>query len=281
LLLFRDKYKKIGITTTFYRVLDVDIKLQKIGGSVITERTSNRPEPRLEEMKRIAKEISEGLSEDYSLALVHGGGSHGHQIVDETEIDKGIDSVEDLMSFSITQSQMDELNYTFTNVLQGEDVPAFSTQPSASAIMKDGKLENMDYEAVGGLLGEGLVPVLYGVPAYDTEKGCSILSGDEILPYLGDKFEVEEVLHGTNVRGIYPEDPKDFENDDIVDRIDSMDEAKNYLGGSQYTDVTGGMRKKVEYLFEYGVPGRIFDATESGNVRKVLDGEDLGTYISP
>lgn len=41
------------------------------------------------------------------------------------------------------------------------------------------------------------------------------------------------------------------------------------------------MRKKVEYLFEYGVPGRIFDATESGNVRKVLDGEDLGTYISP
>ncbi len=53
----------------------------------------------------------------------------------------------------------------------------------------------------------GMVPVLYGVPAYDEKQKCSILSGDEIAPYLAVKLNAERIIHAGNVDGVFTSDP--------------------------------------------------------------------------
>ncbi|MFB6216213.1 MAG: isopentenyl phosphate kinase, partial [Candidatus Aenigmatarchaeota archaeon] len=203
---------------------------------------------------------------------------YGHPIVNRTGIHKGIETDEDRLNFAETQRLQNDLNSVFAEVLIDEGIPAFPVQASASAIM-DGDLQSMNSEVVEKLVDMDVVPVLYGVPAYDRSKGCSILSGDEIMPYLAKQLNVKTVLHGTNVDGIYTSDPRDNEDVEMIERVGSMEEIQNYLGGSKDTDVTGGMLNKAKKILDLNVSGRIFNASEPGNVRSVLENEDIGTLI--
>ncbi len=254
------------------------IKVLKVGGSIITEKEKNEPSPDLEQMERIAREIKDSLPSLSGLVLIHGAGSYGHPIVKRTGIHQGIKTDKDKVHFAETQRLQNELNSIFTKILTDNDIPAFPVQPSASAIMH-GSLRSMNHEVVGSLVGEDVVPVLYGVPAYDRTKGCSILSGDEILPYLAEKIGAKEVLHGTNVDGIYTSDPHKDPSSELIEEITSMEEVDRYLGGSKDTDVTGGMRNKVKHLLESGISGKIFDASKHNNVKKALRGDKVGTHV--
>ena len=254
-----------------------DLKVLKVGGSVITEKDKDEPSANLEEMSRIAQEIRSGLGND-NLILIHGAGSYGHPIVKRTGINKGLETDEDKINFAETQRLQNELNSIFTQKLIEEDLPAFPVQASASAVM-DGGLEDMNVEVVRKLVQIGVIPVLYGVPAYDENDGCSILSGDEIMPYLADRLGVDTVLHGTNVDGIYTSDPRENDDAKLIRKIESWEQCEEYLGGSKDTDVTGGMLNKVKSIVDMGVRGRIFNVIEGGNLEKVLQGEDIGTLI--
>jgi len=258
----------------------MSLKVLKVGGSIITQKEKEEPSPDLKQMERIASEISSSFSELSGLVLVHGAGSYGHPIVKRTGIHEGLKNERDKVHFAETQRLQNELNSIFTDILIENGVPAFPVQPSASAIMH-GNLEEMNHEVVENLIKEDVVPVLYGVPAYDKENGCSILSGDEILPYLAEKLSAEEVLHGTNVEGIYTSDPRDNPEAKIVRKISSLDEVREYLGGSKDTDVTGGMENKVRHILESELSGKIFDASKKGNIQRALRGEEVGTHISP
>ncbi|MFP4116026.1 MAG: isopentenyl phosphate kinase [Candidatus Aenigmatarchaeota archaeon] len=254
------------------------LKMLKIGGSVITEKDKDEPSPDIQNMERVAEEISKGLEDSTGLVLIHGAGSYGHPIVKRTEIHKGLETDEDKVNFAKTQRLQNELNSIFTQKLIEEDLPAFPVQASASAVMDD-RLKKMNVEVVRKLVGIGVIPVLYGVPAYDENKGCSILSGDEIMPYLADRLGVDTVLHGTNVDGIYTSDPRKSEDAELIRKLESWEQVEEYLGDSKDTDVTGGMLNKVKKIMDVGVRGRIFDVSEEGNLEKVLRGEDIGTLV--
>ncbi len=256
-----------------------NVKLLKIGGSIITRREKEEPTPDIENMERVAEEIKQGLSKNEKLVLVHGAGSYGHPIVKRTEIHKGIETEEDRINFAETQRLQNELNVLFTKKLIQQGVSAFPFQASASAI-RDGELKTMEVDLIRKLLEENMVPVLYGVPAYDEEQGCSILSGDEIMPYLAKELNAGLMLHGTDVDGVYTSDPNEDDSAELIAQIDSLEEAKNYLGGSKHTDVTGGMLNKIEKAFDLGKDCIIFNANESGNIEKVLKGDRIGTYIN-
>src|SRR3989344_5065882 len=180
----------------------------KLGGSVITDKSSETPKVDKENLERLAKEIAGALkAKPQKLVLVHGAGSYGHQIVKKTGIDKGISKPEQLIAFAETQRLQNELNSIVTKELIKHEIPAIPCQASASAVMKKGRLTKLDYETVKNLLNLGMVPVLYGVPAYDTEQGCSVLSGDQIAPFLAKHLNAEKVIHGTNVNGVFTADP--------------------------------------------------------------------------
>lgn len=147
--------------------------------------------------------------------------------------------------------------------------------------MDSGKLIKMDTSAIESLVKIGMIPVLYGVPAYDKTQKCSILSGDEIAPYLALKLKAEKIIHGTNVDGVFTSDPNKNPEAKLIPEINSknINQVKEWLTGSTAIDVTGGMFKKVCGLVGIGIESQIINALTPGNVFKALRGEKFGTII--
>ena len=254
----------------------------KIGGSVITDRRRERPTLLRSRLKSISAEIAAALhTGDFQLLIIHGAGSFGHPIVHRTGIHKGISSPSQRTAMAETQRLQTWLNATVVHHFLMEGLPAFPVQPSASAVMEAGHLVSMDTRVLQGLLDLKLIPVLYGVPAFDLQQGCSILSGDQLASYLYACLHAQQVLHGTNVKGVYTADPFQDPAARLVEVIDlrSTHELPPGVGGSSVTDVTGGLRKKLEELIAVRAGGQIFDATVAGNVKRALCGETVGTRI--
>jgi isopentenyl phosphate kinase len=259
-----------------------DLIVLKIGGSVITDKFSETPKINLGNLKRISKEIASVYNKNkMSLIIVHGVGSYGHLIVKKTGIDKGIKTENQLKDFAETQRLQNELNCIVTKYLIEEGIPAFPCQASAFAVMNSGKLVNMDTSTIEGLLKIGMVPVLYGVPAYDEIQKCSILSGDEIAPYLAVKLNAKKIIHATNVDGIFTSDPNKNPDAKLITEINSknIDQVKNWLTGSTATDVTGGMFKKVSELLGIGIESQIINTLTNGNIARAFRNEKIGTVI--
>ncbi len=254
----------------------------KIGGSVITDRKDERPRLRGPRMRRLAREVNEGWQPGRSrLVIIHGAGSYGHPIVQRTGIHHGIHDEHQRKAMGETQRLQSDLNAHVVRHLLQAGVPAFPCQPSASAVMEAGELVSLDTEALEGLLSIGIVPVLNGVPAFDRRQGCSILSGDQTAGFLFRRLGGDSILHGTDVKGIYTADPTQDPGAELCTVVDLLDSAglPDGVTGSTVTDVTGGMRKKLEEMRTAGARGQVFDATVKGNVSRVLQGEIVGTRI--
>lgn len=260
-----------------------DLIILKVGGSVITDKFSKVPKVNQENLKRISREIaSTYLKERMPLIFVHGVGSYGHVIVNKTGIDKGIKNEEQLKAFAETQRLQNELNCIVTKQLIEDKIPAIPCQASMSAVMDSGRLIHMDTSAIEELVNIGMVPVLYGVPAYDKTQKCSILSGDQIAPYLAVKLNAKKIIHGTNVDGVFTSDPNKNSNATLIPEINSknINKVKEWLTGSTTTDVTGGMFGKVSELLKIGIESQIINALVNGNISKALAGEKVkGTII--
>lgn len=254
----------------------------KVGGSVITDKFSEIPKIKPENLKRISKEIVSAYNKDkMSLVIIHGAGSYGHNIVKKTGIHKGIEKDEQLVDFAETQRLQNELNCIVTKYLIEEGLPAIPCQASAFAIMNKGRLVKMDLSAIEGFLKIGLVPVLYGVPAYDEHQKCSILSGDQIAPYIASNLKAKKIIHATNVDGVFDSDPNKNPDAKLISEInsDNIEQVRKWLTGSTATDVTGGMFGKVLELLNIGIESQIVNALKENNIIKALNGEMIGTVI--
>jgi isopentenyl phosphate kinase len=114
----------------------------------------------------------------------------------------------------------------------------------------------------------------------DVANGVSIVSGDQILPYLAIAFNADRIGQGSAEDGVLDKNGK------LIPRIThgNFDDIRIHLGGSASTDVTGGMLGKVNELLELcrarSVTAYIFNANVDGNVLNFLNGEEIGTSIA-
>ncbi|HLE07792.1 MAG TPA: isopentenyl phosphate kinase [archaeon] len=260
----------------------MDLTIIKVGGSVITDKKSLEPKVNEKNLEIFARDVSEIFRKNSArLIICHGAGSYGHQIVKRTGIHKGIETAEQVHAFAETQKQMNELNVLVCSALLKNGVPAIPTQVSANVVMDAGRISEWDTKAIEGFLEVGMVPVVYGVPAFDKKQKCSILSGDQIAPFLAKKLGARKIIHGTNVDGIFTADPN---LDSAAERIpeinsENLESVKNLLGESSATDVTGGMFGKVSELLDLGVESQIVNAFLPGRVVEAFEGKSVGTKI--
>jgi isopentenyl phosphate kinase len=259
----------------------MNLIILKVGGSVITHKEKRPPKVNFKNLKTVINELTKAKKR---FILIHGVGSFGHQIVKRTGIHKGIKKRKDLVSFAETQRLQNELNCIVTRELIKKGLPAFPFQGSTVAVMKKGRLVKMDLSAIKGLLKLNMIPVLYGVPAYDEKQGCSILSGDQIAPYLAQKLKAKKIIMATDVDGVFTADPKKDKKAKRIRKINkkNFERIKRVLGGSSAVDVTGGMLGKVSEMIRIarrGIPSQIVKATKRGNIKKAFLGRDAGTKI--
>ena len=259
-----------------------ELIILKIGGSVITDKFSEIPRANVDNLKRISEEIASVYNkEKMFLIIVHGAGSYGHVIVKRTGIDKGIRTEKQLVDFAETQRFQNELNSIVSKYLVNAGLPAIPFQASSFTVLDQGRIVRMDLSAIKSFLEIDMIPVLYGVPAYDRTYKCSILSGDQIAPYLAVSLNAKKIIHATNVDGVFNVDPNKNAGAKLIPEINSenIEQVKDWLTGSTATDVTRGMLGKISELLEIGVESQIINALVDGNIARAFRNEKIGTVI--
>ncbi len=259
--------------------------LLKIGGCLITDKSADKPVLNKNNIDRICDEISGVFNtREIKLIMIHGAGSYGHPLAKATGLDTGIKNKEQLRAFALTQSLQNQLNVFICNSLIAKNVPAIPVQASASAVTKKKTLISMDINAIKGFLKLGLVPVLYGVPAYDQHQGSSILSGDQILSYLAINLGIKRIVFATDVDGIFSSDPRKNKDAKLIKTINNKNIKKiiKNITESTHIDTTQGMLGKVRELMKIkGIGCSMVNGNIPGNISRALLGEkDLGTSIS-
>lgn len=256
------------------------MQILKLGGSVITHKDRDFSVD-MGNVVRLAEEIAD-VGEP--LIIVHGGGSFGHPVAEEYGIADGYVDVSQLIGFVKTHQAMVQLNKLITDALIEEGVPAFSLSPSSFVTTRGKRLVSFEYKPVQDLLSLGLTPVLFGDAVLDESQGFAILSGDQLIVELAKKLGVSRVILGSDVDGIFTDDPKLVSDAELIREL-SLSEYKEKANVSEATstDVTGGMSGKISEAAEAvraGIPVVVINAGVPGRVRSALLGENvIGTRI--
>lgn len=257
----------------------------KLGGSLITEK--NAPATiKYSILKRIVKELKEVVDRERSLQLLigHGGGSFPHPIAKAFKTAEGFIRTDSVRGFAMCQNAASTLNRLVVDLMTDYGINAVSIQPSACCIAEEGEIAEFFFRPIEECMSKGLIPVVFGDCVFDTAKGCTILSTEQIFTYLSGFLRPSRVLIFGLVDGVYTSDPQRDENASLLPRIEieKYTSLESYLGSSFSVDVTGGMSTKVKDLIkiaERGIECEILGG-ESGNIKRALAGErGLGTII--
>ena len=253
----------------------------KLGGSVVTEKDSR---------ETVDDDALDSLADDIAgvaarptvepadaadapvpadLAVVHGGGSFGHYHAEEWGVTTTEGTHSPVGALAVHEA-MKRLNRAVLDSLQSHEVPALPVHPlSVGARDATGDL-TLPLDATGRLLGEGFVPVLHGDGVAHEDEGITVLSGDEIVVRLAAGLDADRVGLCSTVPGVLDD------AGEVIPAIESFDEVAHVLGGSDATDVTGGMAGKVRTLLGLDAPAYVFGPE---GVADFLAGGSPGTRI--
>lgn len=239
----------------------------KLGGSVITEKGS------VEEVDAAALsqavEIIAGSSLSEELIVVHGAGSFGHYYADK----HGLSSTEgstDASGVWAVHDSMRRLNDRVVTAFHDEGVPALPVRPLSVGARSRSDTLSLSLVSVRAMLSEGFLPVLHGDVIVHESRGATILSGDTVVGFVGRALGASRVGLCSEVPGVLDDDGT------VIPRIESFGDVTAYLGGSDETDVTGGMAGKVREMLALPMPASIFSLE---NLGAFLVGESPGTVI--
>ena len=254
----------------------------KLGGSTITYKAKPKTANH-QTIEKLAKEIAE--TKTRRLIIVHGGGSFGHPLARKYAIDDGFQHLSQVMGFAETHEAMTVLNGTIVKALIRHNIPAVGLAASSFIITKLGRIKKLETDIIARLLNMNFVPVLYGDAVLDSEKGFTILSGDQLIAKLAIDLNADRIIIGVDVDGLYTADPKSDPSAKRIPRmtLNELRRAQSWAESTKVTDVTGGMRGKIIELIpaiEHGVRAMILNARKHDTVRRALMNERVvGTII--
>jgi isopentenyl phosphate kinase len=264
----------------------------KLGGSLITDK-SRREMPRLDVLTRLAEEIAEAWRRrpEMRLLIGHGSGSFGHFAGKEYRTREGIPAGQDArgwIGYAQTGAAAARLNRLVLDALLQAGLPAITIQPSATVLCRDGVLREMHWAPIRRALDVGLLPVVHGDVAFDVQRGCTIVSTEQIFAYLSDYLDPDRILLVGTVDGVFTGDPLKDEKAAHIPIIRAGDQAAwaGLLGVSHGVDVTGGMAAKVTEMASLvsarpALTVQILSGERAGAVPRALLEPDagLGTRI--
>lgn len=228
------------------------ILLKLSGESLMGNKQTGIDEVRLMEYAQQIKEIADmGVQ----VAIVIGGGNIFRGL---SGTDRGFDRVKgDQMGMLATVINSLALSSALTSVGQKSKVlTAIRMEPIGEFYSKWKAIEAMEAGSVVILSGGT------GNPFFTTDTGSSLR---------GIEVEADVMLKGTRVDGIYDSDPE--KNPNAV-KFDSITYDEIYNKGLKVMDLTATTMCK-----ENNLPIIVFDMDTVGNLKKVMLGENIGTYV--
>jgi uridylate kinase len=228
------------------------ILLKLSGESLMGNKQSGIDETRLSEYAQQIKDIADLGVE---IAIVIGGGNIFRGL---SGANKGFDRVKgDQMGMLATVINSLALSSALVSIGQKARVlTAIRMEPIGEFYSKWKAIEAMENGEVV------IISAGTGNPFFTTDTGSSLR---------GIEVEANVMLKGTRVDGIYDSDPEKNPNAVKFQTI-SFDEI--YNRGLKVMDLTATTMCK-----ENNLPIIVFDMDTPGNLKKVIDGEDIGTYV--
>ena len=203
-----------------------------------------------------AEDIKRAVELGIQVAIVIGGGNIFRGLSGAT---KGVDRVKgDQMGMLATVINSLGLSSALSAVgVRNRVLTAVRMEPIGEFYTKWKALEHLhDGEVV--ILSAGT-----GNPFFTTDTGSSLR---------GIELECDVMLKGTRVDGIYTADP---EKDPTATKFDRISYQEIYTRGLKVMDLTA-----TTMCMENNLPIVVFDMDTAGNLLKVLEGENIGTYVS-
>lgn len=137
--------------------------------------------------------------------------------------------------------------------------------------------------AVATLLALGVVPIFNENDVVSTnEIGNVFGDNDRLSAYIASKTDADLLVLLTDIDGLYDGDPNKGAR--LVSEVEDLDEAMKWARGTKGEFSTGGMKSKLQaakIAQNGGCITVISSGWEDGFLTRILDGEDVGTYIAP
>ncbi|MBS3780983.1 MAG: hypothetical protein KGY68_00055 [Candidatus Thermoplasmatota archaeon] len=239
--------------------------LIKLGGSVLTDKEKSYSfKTRI--AKRLLKEIDESSVDEF--IIIHGGGSFGHPGAKKYALNEK-ESKNSIEGLSKVQLDMRRMNNRLLELMQEQKMWGVSIPGGLATSFEDGNLQKINQDLFKSYLSLGAIPVGFGDVTIDTERGITICSGDDLI--LGLSSLSEKAVFVTDVDGIYKggELVRVFERDMLPLKEGDFSRTEKTV------DVTGGMNKKAEKIFDISeeCETHIVNGEKVGRLRKILDDE--------
>ncbi|RRR65819.1 MAG: isopentenyl phosphate kinase family protein [Candidatus Viridilinea halotolerans] len=261
----------------------------KFGGSVITDKTGQEAAD-LPLIGQLANELAQARQARPDLALIlgHGSGSFGHHYAARYGIHRGLPPGSDYSGFAHTAAAALRLNRIVVDALLAAGLPALALQPSASLQTHAGQITAWHTATLSQALQHHLIPVIHGDVAFDNAQGSCIASTEILLTHLALHTPLRPnriILVGE--AGVYSADPRQNPQAQRIPLITAanLEVVLHATTGSHAVDVTGGMRSKLELMWQLvqAIPTLEVHliGPAPGNLQAVLLGEDtdVGTII--
>jgi len=269
-----------------------DALLVKLGGSLITDK-GRKATARPRVIARLAREIAAARPHlEEKLILGHGSGSFGHMAAARHGLGKGPYTPPEssgehqrLRGIAETLDQAAQLHrQVIAALLEAREVP-FGWAPSAALGGRAGRPAGGGrIDSLLSALNLGLLPVVYGDVVLDHLWGASIFSTEVVVQYLVGRLRrrnvrVRRLLWCGETDGLYDAAGKTIA---VIDPSNHA-HARAQIGGTEGTDVTGGMHLRLETtrtLAEAGIESWLINGKTPGLLEAALRGEAVpGTRV--
>jgi len=231
--------------------------LLKLGGSVITDKKTDCAINH-DQLSFVASAISRVRSG--GMIIIHGAGSCGHPEAKQYRLDYGTvaDQTEGIY---VTHRVVSRLNDAVVEALREKGVAAVGVHPLHAAVADKGRLVAFEHRHLEKMLMLRMVPVIHGDVVMDLSRGACIVSGDQLVRYLAVALKINRVGLATDVPGV-------LDGGLVVPEITRNMAPSLQIGNSMHTDVTGGMRGKINELLglaSAGIGSDIFHVSRIGD----------------
>lgn len=204
-----------------------------------------------------AEEIRDIAAMGVQVGIVIGGGNIFRGL---SGASKGFDRVKgDQMGMLATVINSLALQSELTAAgVKSRVLTAIRMEPVGEFYSKDKAIETLERGEVA-IFSAGT-----GNPYFTTDTGSSLR---------GIEIEADAMLKGTRVDGIYTADP---EKDPTATKFDQISFDEIYNRGLKIMDLTATTMCK-----ENNLPIVVFNMDKKGNLKKLLAGEQIGTFVRP
>jgi len=210
-----------------------------------------------DELRFIATEIASAVGAGSQIAVVVGGGNiiRGGVLAREGRIDQSTADYMGMLGTVINglalREALESLGHA-ARLMSAIDIPAV-----AEPFIRGRALRHFE-KGRTLILAAGT-----GNPFFTTDT-CAALRGTEL--------GADILLKATKVDGVYTADPKKDSTASRYDQLTFAEAVEKQLGVMDLTAMTMCMERKL--------PVMVFDFKQSGNIRRVVAGEEIGTLIT-